>query len=220
VTGPRPYETVEGVVKRRRIKEVLHFTTNRGFLGVLATGQLKSRALLAEDQYLEHLFTPNARFRKDVAWIAHVSMSISRINSEFFAASGRWHAAEATWWCVLALDPIIMRDAGVTFATTNNVYTGVVRGMGGPGLEALFAERVVRWDGVVVHRTTGLPEHLTTDVQAEVLYPGQVSTEHLLRAYFLEEEHAAIAEGQCRAVGHPRVEAVVRPDVLQGRLDA
>lgn len=208
-------ETIEGIIAERGIDEVLHFTTNKGLLGILATRNVKSRALLSEDKYLEHIFTPNAGTRKDSAWVAYVNLSITRINTEYFGHSERWHRNEKIWWCVASLDPVILSHSGVVFATTNNIYSGVSRSEGATGLAALFAERVVRWSGNVVARSEDCPAGAPTCVQAEVLYPEMVSTQHLRRVYVATRHHKAVVKAQMASVRHPEVEVVVRPDVFR-----
>lgn len=188
---------VADVVGERGIERVLHFTTNRGLCGVLADGQLLSRQRLPESKYLKHVYRPNASVRKDVAWLDYVNLSISRLNWEFFEHSQRWHADRDVWWCALVLDPAVLSLDGVTFATTNNIYSGCERGTGAEGLEAMFAPRVCRWAGNCVERFDGMPRSWTTCHQAEALVPESVSVEHLRRICVATHAHADIAASQC-----------------------
>lgn len=189
--------TVEDVVREREIERILHFTTNLGLCGVLAEGRVLSRQRLPESKYLEHVYRPNASVRKDVAWLDYVNLSVSRLNSEFFEHSRRWHADTDVWWCALVLDPAVLSLGGVTFATTNNIYTGCERSPGAAGLEAMFAQRVCRWSGNCVERWPGMPDNWTTCHQAEVLVPEAVSVEHLCGIWVATEAHADIAASQC-----------------------
>ena len=66
--------------ERRGINQVVHFTTVRGAVGILAAKAVKSRTRLREDRYLEHVYKPNAQLRKDEAWLDYVNLSIERIN--------------------------------------------------------------------------------------------------------------------------------------------
>lgn len=201
-------------VATQEITEVLHFTTNSGLLGILASRYLKSRALLSEDQYLERLYTPNAQYRRDHNWIRYVNLSISAINTRFFTASGRWHAHEDLWWSVLAFSPSILGHADVIFTTTNNIYTGVSRAKGISGLKAMFDEEVLQYGSNVARRYPGMAKNLPTCPQSEVLYPTQVPTEFLERIYVDTSDHAAVAEAQCASVGHKDVEVIVSPAVF------
>jgi hypothetical protein len=207
----------------RGISEVLHFTTNTGLLGMLASGGILSRQRLPEEKYLEHVYRPNAEVRKDPAWLDYVSLSVSRINTEFFEHSSRWHRDQDVWWCIVALDPVILDHDGVTFTTTNNIYSGVRRGYGADGLEALFADRVTRWYGNVAHRPDDLAPHLTTCHQAEVLYPARVPSEYFRGIYVATGEHADIVETQSEILLPPGVDSPgsselpvhVRPQVFE-----
>ncbi len=79
--------SIDDEIKKRGITEVLHFTTNRGLLGVLYSSALKSKARLTQDEQLEFILRPNAQVRKDPAWLDFVNLSISAINSTYFQIS-------------------------------------------------------------------------------------------------------------------------------------
>lgn len=210
--------TIESIIAARGISSVMHFTTNSGALGVLATRALKSRARLNVDEQLRHIFQPNAQSRnKDIAWIDYVNVSISRINTKFFATSAHsWHRSRDFWWCILSFDPIIMTHDGVLFATTNNMYTGVRRVAGAEGLEGLFAPRIVQWDRSVVLRPGELPSYLTTCEQAEFLYPQEISTQYLRKIYVQCSEDEDELAAQVHVVGHQPVEIEVKPELFRG----
>lgn len=206
--------TTEAVILERGITEVLHFTTNQGLLGILYSGFLKSRNRLEKDEQLEFIFSPNAAFRKDKEWLDHVNLSIGRINSQFFKSAGYWHRDRKIWWCILSFDPVILTHEGVTFSTTNNIYTGVMRGNGGEFLAKLFAGKIVRWNGNIVTRSPQLPSAFPTCEQAEVLYPGQVSLEYLKKIYVISDDDQDEVCGQFRALNHPEIEVVVSPQIF------
>lgn len=178
------------VVIDRGITEVLHFTTNFGLIGVGAKQAVLSRDLLDADEYLEHICTPVWKDRwKDADWTGYVNLSVSHVSHRMFTSSRRNHAGEELWWPVLSFTPDILADQGVVFTTTNNSYTGTVqRGTGHSGLEQLFGP-AVPWGhyGTIARRWTGMPDSWTTNDQAEVLYPAQLSLEHL-QAIYVEEE--------------------------------
>ena len=208
--------TVDKLIAARGITEVLHFTKNLGLTGTLHSRAVKSRQQLERDNELVYIFEPNASYRKDVRWLNHVNLSISDINSEFFRVSScNWHAGRDLWWCILSFSPEILRHEGVVFTTTNNIYTGVQRGVEAAGLEALFAPRIVRWNGNLVTRPNTLSSNLTTCEQAEVLYPVQVSTDFLQRIYVRTEEDADDVNGQLAIYGQ-RPEIVVLPAKFRG----
>src|SRR6266404_430407 len=88
----------------------------------------------------------------------------------------------------MSFDPDILTHPGVYFATTNNMYTGVVQGTCAAGLESLFAPKVVRYIGNIAVRSAQLADNLTTCVQAEALYPGELSVKYLKRVYVERNE--------------------------------
>lgn len=206
---------MERTIAAKGIEEVLHFTTNRGLLGILDTGSLKARQRLNADARLEFIFTPNAANRtRDEAWLDYVNLSITRINTWFASRSKNWHQHQGIWWCVLSFDPIILQHDNVVFTTTNNIYTGVKRKSGTDGLEAMFGTRIVQYLSNIVVRDINLPLNCTTCEQAEVLYPGQVSTAFLKKIYVPNEEVADEVAGQLNAVRHALVDIEIRPSLF------
>jgi hypothetical protein len=203
--------TVEEVVRARGITEVVHFTTHQGLLGILHSGFVKPRKDLPDDVELEHIYLPNSVYRKDIPWLGYVNLSISRINLHFFGHSCRWHRESDLWWCILAFDPQILSRAGVVFTTTNNIYTGVVRGENGPGLEALFAPRIVRWSRNVQVRSALTEPNQTTCEQAEVLYPGNLSIKHLNRIYVENEQDEDEVYAQLSLVRRTKIDVKIAP---------
>lgn len=97
--------TIADSVQQRGIAEVLHFTTNRGIIGTLATGALLSRHLLPQEKYLHHVLHVNAAsrpeslrdFDKSQNWLDYVNLSISEINRRYFEFSSRWHKDSDIW---------------------------------------------------------------------------------------------------------------------------
>ena len=199
------------VISRREIVRLLHFTTNRGLLGIIATGAIKSRASLEEDQYVEYLFTPNAETRKDPRWAGHVSLSVSRTNTSFLSYSRASHLTKDLWWCVLAIEPEILGHEGVRFCTINNIWPSVSRGTSSHGLEAMFAEVVIGRYQAKVHRDESMLDRWPTELQAEVLYPGEISTDYVQCIYVNDSMHSAVAESYVTAVGHRDVDIVLDP---------
>ena len=208
--------SIDKIIKRRGITEVLHFTTNEGLLGILYTRSVKSRQKLPKEKTLEYIYQPNAVFRKDKDWLNYINLSISRINYQFFDVSAnRWHRDRNVWWCVLSFDPVILFHSGIYFTTTNNMYTGVRRNTGEKGLRALFDSLIIQWAGQIVRRDSDLPAKFPTCFQAEVLYPGELSTKFLQRVYVSTgEDHDDIC-GQCAGVSFPDLEVRILPEIFK-----
>src|SRR5688500_3465607 len=121
-------DTVGAVLASREIQRVLHFTTNRGLLGILASGELMSRTRLSEDKYLENIYTPNAQYsREALEYWSYVNWSIPDINKRFFdIARNRWWKGSDLFWVIVQLEPLVLTHDGVLFATTNMGYESVV----------------------------------------------------------------------------------------------
>lgn len=209
-----PCRDVVAAARRRGITEVVHFTTIHGAVGILASRLLKSRKRLPRDKYLEHVYRPNAKCRSgDAAWLDYVNLSISRINDWMFDTSERWHIADGVSWVVLSFTVEILGHPGVVFTTTNNIYPACRRGEGVEGFNRLFDD-VVLGRYSARHTRAGLPESFTTDRQAEVLYPSELSIDFLQRIDVQVAEAADDVEG---ALGGLGLELSVRhaPEVFE-----
>jgi hypothetical protein len=212
-------EAVTAYAARRGVQEILHFTTNRGLVGILATGAVLSRDLLDSDKYIEHIYTPNCFSRlKDSEWTGYVNLSISRVNNWMLTKSQEWHETEDVWWAVLAFDTSLLADPGVYFVTTNNTYTSALkRGTGVSALQAMFAESV-EWGyrGSRIYRRPDIIDAWTTDPQAEVLYPERVPADLLRAIYVREEEHVDTVRSMLACFQNaPDVVVEHKPEVFQ-----
>jgi len=187
---------IQNIIEQRGIQEILHFTTNKGITGIIATGFLTARKLLPEDDYLEHIYKYNCENRsRDEDWLDFVNLSITSVNRKLFGiSSGKWHAGDDGWWCILSFSPVICSHEGVYFTTTNNMYSGVKRMQGADGLNAMFASRITQWSSSVICRPSSLPDKQPTCEQAEVLYPKQISLKYLQKIYVINNDIAATLE--------------------------
>ncbi|NVO24898.1 DarT ssDNA thymidine ADP-ribosyltransferase family protein [Donghicola mangrovi] len=210
--------SIQDIVTARGIGEVVHFTTNHGCLGTLYAQKLLSRAKLQEDEMVQYLFAANAELRRDTAYLDHISLSVEHINTQFFNVSaGKWHRDEPIFWCILAFDPSVLSHEGVVFATTNNIYSSVKRGMGEGAFEKLFSERVSRWHGNVVTRHATVPPNYPTCFQAEALYPSELSTEYLRHIYVKTGADQSEVVGFLKATFHRDVDVIVCPEKFEER---
>ncbi|HSH60418.1 MAG TPA: DarT ssDNA thymidine ADP-ribosyltransferase family protein [Acidimicrobiales bacterium] len=196
-----PCPEVVEAARRRGITEIVHFTTIQGAVGILASRRVKSRQRLPSDRYLEHVYRPNAKTRsRDAAWLDYVNLSISRINDWMFDTSERWHIADGVSWVVLSFTIEILGHPGVVFTSTNNIYPACRRGEGLDGFSRLFDD-VVLGRYSTRHTRHGLSDYFTTDRQAEVLYPGELSIDHLQRIDVQVEEALYDIEGALGGLG-------------------
>ena len=174
--APRCPEVAEAAIERG-ITSIVHFTTIGGLLGILASGAVKNRQDLPVDELVQYVYEPNAVDRHlDRRWHAYVNLSVTAINLRMFDFSRREHPDAE--WVILNFGPDILGDPGVVFCTTNNIYPAASRWGGIYGFEQLFAPRVAGWYGTLTERNDK-PPNLTTDPQAEVLYPFELTLTQL-----------------------------------------
>jgi ssDNA thymidine ADP-ribosyltransferase, DarT len=212
--------SISEIIEGRGIERIIHFTTNHGALGVLATKSLKARARLREDELLTKVVKINAEDRRrDADWHDYVNLSITDINTFFFGASAWEHRDKDYWWCILSFEPVILTHSGVWFTTTNNMYSGVSRAQGADGLSALFAPAITQWNSYKEHRRVNRSsihsEKQPTCSQAEVLYPGQVSTEFLREIFVKDNQSFDELAAQIAVVAHRPVTIRVEPDFFK-----
>ena len=174
--GPKCPDVVKAA-KERGITSIVHFTRIPGLVGILGSSAIKARNQLPEDARLKYVYEANAADRhRDQIWHDYVNLSVTAINLHMFDFSKRQHPDEP--WVILEFGPEILGDPGVVFCTTNNIYSGAHRCRGLQGFEQLFAPDVPRWHANRTVRRNRQP-YETTDPQAEVLYPFELSLEHL-----------------------------------------
>jgi hypothetical protein len=202
--------TIIEQVTQRGIDEVVHFTTWRGLTGILDTGAALSRSRVRVEERLEFILKLNSATLRDPEWEDYVNLSITEINSNFFNISCRWHPGIK--WAIASFDSLILDHPGMYFTTTNNIYPSCRRQKGSVGLAAMFADPVLGRYGTVHTRAVGMPANLTTDVEAEVLYPQKLSTEFLRAIYVSTPDYADEVAGCIRLVGHANVQVVVAPE--------
>lgn len=213
---PRVLAPVVTSAAERGITQVLHFTTSRGLVGILAKRAVLARSHLTEDLYLEHIYRPNASNRYEAPkYQRYVNMSITRVNERFFSISRNWHKSDPyLHWAVLSFAPDIIGHEGVLFATSNMMHDGVVPQPDTVGFNALFANPAHDGYGRNRPRHPGLSDSESTNNQAELLYPDCLSTTYLRRVYVDTEDDAANVEGIVGVLDHDGLEVVVEPGMF------
>lgn len=200
--------------RARGVTEVVHFTRIRGVVGILAASVIYGRNLLNEDEYLDPIKELNAADRsRDREWWDYVNLSVSRINDWMWDRSRAWHITDGQSWVLLAFDPEILGDPGVVFATSNNAYPGVERREGVVGFERLFDDFCPNGFGRLARRSS-LPDHFTTNRQAEVLYPFALSLHHLRHIYVQTEAGLDDVEGALGGLQNVDVTTSLAPEVF------
>ncbi|MEZ2583097.1 MULTISPECIES: DarT ssDNA thymidine ADP-ribosyltransferase family protein [Enterobacteriaceae] len=194
---------LEASINSKGIKEVLHFTTNKGLLGVLRTGALLPNAQLKEEDTLAFIFQQNSlkRRERDLKWLNYVNLSVTKLNFEFFEHSRGVHQYADIYWVILSFTPEIIIEPGVNFTTTNNIYPSCIRGEGVEYFEKMFRNSII---GKFQREIFRGPSHLTswtTCEQAEILYPGRLTLEHLTKVYVSNFEDKASIMAQLAVLG-------------------
>ena len=115
---------------------------------------------------------------------------------------------------VLSFDPEILGHPGVVFATTNNIYPACKRAEGLAGFKRLFADQVHGRYDELHDRTNKRPEW-PTDRQAEVLYPGELSCDHLQRIDVQVEATIDKVEGIKGGLNLDDVPVLYAPEVFE-----
>ncbi|MCU1580007.1 MAG: hypothetical protein JWP19_2211 [Rhodoglobus sp.] len=208
---------IQDLIATRGITEILHFTTNNGLLGILASGRVLSRHRLNENDLVSAVRLPVWAVRKDPNWTDYVNLSIDEVSRRMLATSEEQHRNNPdVWWTVLSFAPEILTHEGVWFTTTNNTYNSTVRrGEGLAGLEDLYAEPIPwGWYGAQSWRSSNTPNNRPTDAQAEVLYPIQLPLDHLRSVSVREEEHIDEVAGWLATMTLPDFSVLHRPDVF------
>jgi hypothetical protein len=201
------------IAANRGVEEVLHFTTEKGVLGALQIGNLLSRKRVQGNPDLAFIFT-GVWPRRDPAWLDHVSLSLTKINRSLYLKAAA--NLPELWWAIFSFRVEILDHPGVVFTTTNNVYEEVCeRGEGAVGLRAMFQDHVP-WGyyGSVKHRQASRPKSEPTDIQAEVLYPEEISLDYLQRLYVPEDQHRSLVLAWCEVLETPEPPISVVPDLF------
>jgi len=87
------------------------------------------------------------------------------------------------------------------------------------GLKNMFSPVVAtctRSSVIQIQRPHDLPQKYPTCTQAEVLYPGSLSTEYLKRVYVLKQDFEYAICGQCAALNLPPIEVSVNNSIFRG----
>ena len=182
-----PCPEVVAAAVARGITSIVHFTRIPGLVGILASAAVKARGDLMRDTRLQYVAEENAPDRsRDVLWHDYINMSVTVINRRMFQFSDRQHPDAQ--WVILEFGPQILGDPGVMFCTTNNAYEVAHRCGGLRGFEQMFAETVPWGHYGDIHFRYGYEPNRTTDPQAEVLYPFELSLDHLHTITARDEE--------------------------------
>ncbi len=156
---------MRALLHARRIPYLLHFTRIENLERILIDGIVPRAKLAAGD------LVANDQVRDD-GYTEASCLSIGFPNYKMFYKCQCNAPIDCAGWAVIAIDPEALLDQPCLFYPTNAAasesrrqsQTDATALMGAKGLEGMFAEP---YSGL--RNSLGLPEHYTTDPQAEVL---------------------------------------------------
>jgi hypothetical protein len=196
--------------RERGVREILHYTSNKGLMGCVMKGAVLSRERVEADPDVAFIFE-GVWERKDHAWLDYISLSVARINLDLFCRS-RNNFPER-WWAILSFSPDILDDEGVWFTTTNNVYEDCCeRGQGLTGFEAMYGS-LIEWGyyGSRKLRSAAHQDAWPTDRAAEVLYPGTIPLAYLQTVYVPGQKHRRMVNAWTDSFDKPELNVTVGP---------
>ncbi|OUS32024.1 hypothetical protein A9Q98_02405 [Thalassotalea sp. 42_200_T64] len=193
---------IKSVAESKKITDILHFTSNSGLLGILASGAVLPNSELKEEDTLAFVFKQNSEKRKErnLKWLKYVNLSVTKLNKEFFSYSENRHRSVDQFWCILSFSPSLLNDDGVFFTTTNNIYPSCLRGEGVSAFGRMFNNSIEGKFQKTISRTIEHKESWTTCEQAEILYPGKLSLDYLQSIYVKDIQSKHIVKSQLAAL--------------------
>jgi hypothetical protein len=193
---------IKSAAENKEITDILHFTTNSGLLGILASGAVLPNAEVKEECTLSFVFKQNSEKRKErnPKWLGYVNLSVTKLNQEFFSYSEYRHRSTDLFWCILSFSPDLLNDDGIYFTTTNNIYPSCLRGEGVDAFSRMFNDSIEGKFQRMVTRTANHKQSWTTCEQAEILYPGRLSLDYLQCIYVKDKESKYIVKAQLTAL--------------------
>jgi len=183
-TIPSFFEELQPVIVQRGISQLVHFTPLNNLFSIIELQALIARdrvlqiAKERKDQFLLDYVSFNDSMRLD-ARTNFINLSIEHPNISLFKRF-RERYNDCNVWCVLLLTPNCLALPGALFCVGNAASTRVRACGTGATIEhllALFADNVIAGNqfGQRTLNRHGLAACYTTDPQAEVLIPGEIS---------------------------------------------
>jgi hypothetical protein len=165
---------MSALIHARRIPHLLHFTRIENLERILIDGIVPRAALATGD------FIANDLVRED-GYTEASCLSIGFPNYKMFYKYQCKAPTDCVGWAVIAINPQALLNQPCLFYPTNAAahesrrqsQADVTALAGTAGLQAMFAEPYAG-----LRSSLGLPEHYTTDPQAEVLAFGNIGPEY------------------------------------------
>lgn len=170
---------IKKFIESRGIKALIHFTHIKNLDSILEKGLLSKKFLI--DQNMEYKYNDKHRIEGKPHAIC---LSISYPNYKMFY---KYRCQEEGEWCVLALDPSILYEKDCLFCISNAASTSELKRSDAlksnvSGLKKLF------YDPNLHRVKVNMPDHYTTDPQAEVLVLNPIEPRYI-RAIYFDRKH-------------------------------
>lgn len=169
----------EAAIRARGVTRLCHFTPSRNLPHILRDRAIRSTKHLSSDVRACYTATDLKRLDQHPD---HVCCTIEYPNAYYFRQA-RQQPDHSPFpdWVILLLDATLASLPGVEFCTGNAARAyGSTAEPGEPGFLAMYADTVAGVRGRVFHRRSTHLARVPTDLQAEVLIPGPISTGYLL----------------------------------------
>ncbi|MGK0235692.1 MAG: hypothetical protein ACI9EK_002232 [Psychroserpens sp.] len=185
---------IKDSISNRNIKSLFHFTTIDNFISILERNYIYSRKIIDElklsndgyytGDYVEHM--DDQRFDNLTDFI---NLSISRPHWYLFNQFRKRDDLRDFDWCIIELTTKPLFEESTLFSVCNAASItakdyGIKSGV--KAFNSLFQDEVVTPQKSYTRR--GIPKHLTTDIQAEVLVKDKISIDEITNVYLENEE--------------------------------
>ncbi|MGH2702804.1 MAG: DarT ssDNA thymidine ADP-ribosyltransferase family protein [Actinomycetota bacterium] len=180
-------------------------------MGSIIVGSVLSREAVERTEEVAYIYEGVWERSRDIKWIDHISMSLTKVNVDLFQRSRINHPH--WWWAIMSFAPDILDDPGVVFTTTNNAYAETcLRGEGRAGFDAMFAPSVL-WGhyNTCEFRGDNHPRNLPTHNAAEVLYPRAIPLSRVQAIYLRDGAQRSLINSWCEIYGRDPLPVVVDP---------
>jgi len=201
-------------LRARGIRHLVHFTTEQNLPIILESGSILSRLKLTEithpDDAIQDAIVTNDTIRLD-GKTDFVNLSIEHPNIPLLNAYKRRNSLSYVNWCLLLLDPELIYHEETLFSVTNAASNRARQ----IGIDGSFASFCRLFDAKYAKTASvSVSKRYTADLQAEVLYKGEVSTRFLREVVFESEAHRVKAVSALRLLGTPIPETRVDADLF------
>ena len=171
----REQEAIQAIVQRRKIDFLVHFTPVQNLPSILQHGILPRSEL--EDQGISAIYPDTLRLDQ---FLGRISASISFPNYQMlYQKTAAFTGCE---FCICVVAPRVLWERHCLFTIRNAAASGqrdaaVRADWSSQALEAMFFEPISNPAGQAIRTARRLPDHFTTNPQAEVLIEGHIPSD-------------------------------------------